>query len=231
MVRHTGRRCHRGRHEDRAGHLHRLASTAVDGAAERWLVNAAASSCLDDPSNSLTDGTAQQLFTCSNGAVEEQYLAPPASKDSPVTQPAGPTGSITETNGKCLVPAGGTAHVGAGIVVGECDTTAARGWVATSSGVLWNGGYCATVYNGNTGSGTRAALTSCTTGSALQTWTTDSGKHLINAQSKTCMFDNVGTDGSTIGCSAASRRRSRRSACRPRRPAPPSVSRRAMVSS
>jgi beta-glucosidase-like glycosyl hydrolase len=171
------------------------------------LVNGASNTCLDDPSNSLTDGTAQQLFTCSNGAAEEQYLVPPASKDTPTAQPAGPKGNLTEANGKCLVPAGGTAHVGAGIVVGECDTIGAQGWVASSSGQLWNGGYCATVYNGNTGSGTRASLASCASGAALQTWTTDSGKHLINGQSKTCMFDNSnGTDGSTIamfGCFAS----------------------------
>lgn len=124
------------------------------------LVNGASNSCLDDPSNSLTDGTAQQLFTCSNGAVEQQYLVPPTSKDIPKVQPAGPKGSITGTNGKCLVPADGTADVGAGIVVGECDTTGAGGWLATSAGQLWNGGYCATIYNGNTGRCSRQVSTS-----------------------------------------------------------------------
>jgi hypothetical protein len=100
--------------------------TCIGSPAQQWtaqvsgeLVNGASNSCLDDPSNSLTDGTAQQLFTCSNGAVEQQYVVPPASKDIPKAQPAGPKGNITGTNGKCLVPADGTADVGAGIVVGS----------------------------------------------------------------------------------------------------------------
>ena len=188
--------------------------TCTTSASQQWtpqtngnLVNGGSGICLDDPNNSITDGTQLGLYACNSGAAEEQFLLPPASTDVSTAQPAGPKGQITTAGGKCLVLTGGTARVGTGVVVGACDTATARGWVKATDGTLWNGGYCASTFNGNPASSSRISLESCSAGATIQQWTTDAAKHLINGKSRTCMFDQGNNvDGKYIilfGCNTS----------------------------
>jgi hypothetical protein len=189
----------------------KMTVAACDGsAAQQWnqqdearLQNADSQLCLHIPGDTTAVGAVLQLFTCWGGSVEEQFLVPPASRDTPASKPPGPQGAITIPTGKCLAPQGGKAAVGVGIVVADCAAGGAKDWVVDPSGKLWNGGYCAVPFNNYAGSGALVSLASCD-GSPMQRWSTDAGKHLVNASTKNCMFDNGNINGFIVmfGCFA-----------------------------
>ena len=119
--------------------------------------------CLDDRTNSTTNGNKVQIYTCNGTAAQNwEYL--------PDGNPGG-AGTVT-IHGKCLdVKGGGTANETL-VDLYSCDGAAGQQWLITgSSGQLYNpvSGKCLADPGGTTINGTQVWIYNCTN-KANQAW-------------------------------------------------------------
>ncbi|MEV8508442.1 ricin-type beta-trefoil lectin domain protein [Actinoplanes sp. NPDC051475] len=152
-----------------------------------------------------TGGT--QNFQVSYGGASFGYQLPAgamatftwAGGTTPTTPPAGATGAVTGSGGKCLDVTDGSTANGTLPQMWACTSGPNQQWTRAADGTLRGLGKCLDVKDNGTADGTAVQLWDCF-GGANQRWTYTAGRDLVNAASGKCLdiVGNSTADGAKL---------------------------------
>jgi Ricin-type beta-trefoil lectin domain len=161
-----------------------LSSQQWQQGAGNTLVNPASGLCLDDPSDSTSNGTQLDVATCVADDTGQVWPLPEA--QAPPAPPAkGPVWMTSEeqsdTQVPCLDDAGDSTATGNKVQAETCKGDPEQNWTVEASGqIRINTSYCLDTSGGGTASGTSVVLDPCSKSSLTQQWTPGPDNELVN---------------------------------------------------